>query len=104
MPRPELPPSIGKKGVITDIDGNKQCFTVIDEIRREQSTYTDKVICLQQLQFEDDGRIELRLAYYIIGKKPGKTKGKWVWGQFATMMPIEDFRAIVHEATRKGWI
>jgi len=103
MSHPPLPRNIGKRRTITDIDGNKQHFTVLDEITRVQSTYPDKVIYLQRLQWENDGRIELRLAYYIIGKKP-KMEGRWVWGQFATMIPVEDFQAIIREATRKGWI
>ena len=76
---------------------------MLDEITRIQSNYPAKAIYLQQLQWENDGRIELRLGYYIIGKKP-KVAGKWVWGQFATMIPVEDFRAIIHEATKRGWI
>ncbi len=46
---------------------------------------------------------KFRLCYYIIGKKPGM-KGKWVFGQFATMLPPEDFKWIVDEAKRQGWI
>jgi hypothetical protein len=103
MSHPPLPCNIGKRRTITDIDGNKLYFTVLDEITRIQSDYPVKAIYLQRLQWEDDGRIELRLAYYIIGKKP-KMAGKWVWGQFATMIPVEDFRAIIHEATDRGWI
>ena len=62
-----------------------------------------KLIYLQQLKFESDGRTELRLGYYIIGKKPAM-RGRWVWGQFATMMPVADFRQIVKIAKRKGWL
>ena len=31
-------------------------------------------------------------------------KGKWVWGQFAPLIPAEDFRDIVNKAIQKGWI
>lgn len=103
MSNPPLPPNIGKKRTIKDISGNEQRFTVLDEVTQVQSTYHDKVIYLQRIQFENDGRIELRLAYYIIGKKP-KMAGKWVWGQFATMIPAKDFQSIIHKAMKKGWI
>jgi len=103
MSYPPLPSNIGKRRPITDIDGNKQHFTVLDEVTQVQSTYRDKVIYLQRIQFENDGRIELRIGYYIIGKKP-KMAGKWVWGQYATMMPAKDLQSIIHQAIKKGWI
>jgi len=103
MSFPPIPSKIGKKGALIDIDGNKQHFIILDEVTHVQSTYPGKVICLQRLRFESDCHIELRLAYYIIGKKP-KMAGKWVWGQYATMMPVEDFQTIISKATEKGWI
>ena len=51
---------------------------------------------------EVNDRIEVRLGYYVIGEKP-RMKGKWVWGQYAAMMPIEDFKFLVDEALRRGW-
>ena len=103
MAQPPLPSNTGKRRSITDIDGKQQHFTVLGEVTQVQSDYPDKVIYLQRIQFEKDGRMELRLAYYIIGKKP-KMAGKWVWGQYATMMPQEDFQAIIEKAERKGWL
>lgn len=100
---PPLRSNVGRKGSITDIEGRKQSFTVVDEVRRRQSTDPEKTICLQRLRFDRDGRTELRLCYYIIGKKP-RMAGKWVFGQFATMMPAEDFQAIVSRAEEEDWI
>jgi len=102
MSYPPLPSKIGKRGSNND-DGNKQYFTVLDEVTQVQSTYPGKVIFLQRIQFENDSRIELRLGYYIMGKKPSNA-GKWVWGQYAPMMPAKDFQAIVRKAIEKGWI
>lgn len=69
-----------------------------------------KILCLQRLEFHPEGhlrgkptKVEVRLGYYIIGKKP-KMRGKWVWGQFAALMPIKDFRHLVREAKKRGWI
>ena len=102
MSHPPCPSNVGKTRTVPHIGGSKRRFTVLDEICKRQSTYPDKLIYLQKLRFEEDGRIELRLAYYIIGKKP-RMCGKWVWGQFATMIPIKDFQAIISKAVEKGW-
>lgn len=100
---PPLPRNIGKKfGPFKDINGHPRSYVVEDEIVRIQSDYPEKAIYLQKLRFENEDRTELRLSYYIIAKKP-RMAGKWAWGQFATMLPIEDFRVIVREAKKKGW-
>ncbi len=83
-------------------DGRRFHFEIIGEIHIEQSGKPDKLVYLQRLKL-DNGRVELRLGYYIIGKKPGM-RGRWVWGQFATMIPAADFRRIVSRAKRKGWL
>ena len=100
---PPLPNNIGKQRMLTDIDGKKQGFTVIDEIRRPQSDNDNNAIYLQRIQFQRDGSTELRLAYYMIGKKP-RMLGKWAWGQYATILPMKDFQAIIREAEKKDWI
>lgn len=108
MPPPEPPSQIGKRSWLPEHPDHKYWFTIIDEVRHHQSTFAagtseGKLLCLQLLRFEETGMEELRLGYYIIGKKP-RMLGKWVWGQFATMMPIEDFRALVDKARDKGWL
>jgi hypothetical protein len=81
MLNPPLPPNIGRSGVlIYPPDGERKRFTITDEIRRRQSDNPNKVIVLQRVEFED-GRKQVRIGYYVIGKKP-KMKGKWVWGQY----------------------
>lgn len=103
MRLPEWPITKGKQGQSKMPDGSVRRFTVEGEIRRAQSTEPEtKVLYLQRLRF-DDGHDELRLGYYIIGKKP-RMAGRWVWGQFAPIMPVEDFKAIVTEAQQRGWI
>jgi hypothetical protein len=100
---PELPDNIGKRRRIKDIRGNPRYFVIVDEIRLQQSTQDQKAIYLQQLQFEEDGGLEFRLGYYMISKKP-RFAGRWVWGQYATMMPVNDFQEIIHLAKEKGWL
>jgi len=85
-------------------DGSVIYFTIEDEITLVASNSPgDRVLHLQRIKF-DSGQIELRLGYYIIGKRPGRLCGKWAWGQFAPFLPAEDFRAIVDEAIERGWI
>ena len=100
---PPLPTKVGNCGKFKDRKGDIQHFTILDEVKRIQSSAPHKALYLQLLQFEKDGRKELRLAYYIIGIKP-RMKGAWTWGQYATLMPAKDFKAIIRKATKKGWI
>ena len=105
-PESELPPlpiTKGNRGTLIEpVTGNKWHFRVIDEVVQVLSDYPDKAIYLQKLEFEEDGSIELRLGYYIIGKKP-RMLGKWVWGQYAALMPVSDFEQIIEKAKAKGW-
>lgn len=96
---PDLPNNIGKRRRAKDPSGSFFNFTILDEIRIFQSTHPQKAIYLQRIRFDDE-RIEFRLGYYVIGKKP-KMAGKWVWGQFATMLPAEDFMRLVQQAQEK---
>jgi hypothetical protein len=81
----------------------------VDEVTHVQSRFASpgvagrKVLYLQLIRFEHNGVEELRLGYYIIGKRPGML-GKWVWGQYATLMPAEDFESLIESARIKGWI
>jgi hypothetical protein len=100
-PRP--PSRIGKVTSRKFIDGSPMTYTVLDEIIHIPKSNPGKAIYLQKLRFEDGGREEMRLCYYIIGYR-GHTKGKWVYGQFATMIGKEDFEQIMSRAREKGWI
>lgn len=62
----------------------------------------DKVVFLQELEFED-GSKEFRLGYYIIGHR-GRFKGKWAWGQFAPFIPAEDLIKLVEKGKEKGML
>ena len=102
MVHPPLPSRIGKRTNFKDIEGKPRSYVVRGEIVRIQSTNQEKAIYLHLLDFEE-GHSELRLGYYMIAKKP-RMAGKWAWGQFAAMLPIEDFNAIVREARKRGWL
>lgn len=99
---PLAPKRKGKRGKLVLPDGTCMGYTIEDELSIPQRDLPTKSIHLQRVRF-DDGREEMRLGYYIIGKKK-RMRGKWVWGQFATLMPASDFRKIVRLAERNGWI
>lgn len=107
IPLPELKEHIGRKGKLTvPPDGHVLRYTIKDEIRRPQTEMPQKILCLQLIEFEEDKagrkRTEVRVGYYIIGKKP-RMLGRWVWGQYAAMMPLKDFKALIRQAEKKGW-
>jgi hypothetical protein len=45
------------------------------------------------------GGVEYRLGYYIMGRN-GRASGRWVWGQFAPMMPGGDLVALLRRPER----
>ena len=94
------PNNIGKRRVITLIDGRKDALTVTDEIIVPQEDF--KLIYFQKLQFESDGRSEYRFTYYMRGVKPAR-KGKWVFGQYSLMAPEREVSLMLSEARLRGW-
>jgi len=101
MRYPAAPNNIGKRRVAAMPDRKRVHFTITDEIHIKQSDAPKKLIYLQKLTFAD-GRVELRLGYYIIGKKK-RMRGRWGWGQYATWLPVADFKRIVRRAKRLDW-
>ncbi|MFH1457098.1 MAG: hypothetical protein ABIF17_03210 [Patescibacteria group bacterium] len=97
MQLPQFKPN--QEGQITDINGKKIKFKVIKQVKYQQSNYHEKIFVLQDLLFEN-GKKEIRIGYYIIGKKP-KMKGKWVWGQFCPLFPKKDLLALLKKAKDK---
>lgn len=100
---PPAPDNKGKRCKGNKPNGGHFHFAIIDEICIPQSDLPSKLIYLQKIKFESDGREELRLGYYIIGKRLSM-RGKWVWGQFATMIPTNDFKRIIEAARKKRWL
>lgn len=99
---PNLPSNIGDVSLIMDINGIKKTIKILDEIMIPASNLPEKALCFQKVMFVEDNKIELRLAYYMVGVR-GKTKGRWVWGQYATFILVEDMKRIIEKATEKGW-
>ena len=103
MRYPPAPCNKGRRCRARRPEGGHFYFAIVDEFHIQQSNLPTKRIYLQQIKFESDGHVEFRLGYYIIGKRPAM-RGRWVWGQFATMIPIADFRRIINRAEREGWL
>jgi hypothetical protein len=99
----DYPNNVGKERKLTSIDGKKSTFTVVCEIIRPQGPSPHKkLIYLQKLK-HSDGRPEYRFAYYMRGVK-GRTKGRWVFGQYALMIPSRDLSWLLKTARKKGWV
>ena len=104
MSLPEPPSTIGKRGKLVDINRQPKKFTIADEIVFSCSNDPNKMVYLQRLCFDQPEKLdEYRLGYYVIGKKEGHTKGKWVWGQYATMLPEKDWAVLIQKIGEKGW-
>jgi len=101
--RPPLRRHIGDKVSWEDIRGKKRYLIIVDEIIRIQANAPHKAIYLQKMRYPKENRYEFRLCYFMIGVK-GRTKGEWVFGQYATLIPKRDFKAIITRAKKKGWI
>lgn len=100
---PPFPDSKGRQTGWKSIRGKRRRVTIEDHIQRLQSGSKEKLIVLQKLRYDGTRSFELRLGYYMIGVRP-RMKGKWTWGQFATIIPAKDFRAIVKSAQKRKWI
>jgi len=99
----KTPSRVGKVTKRKDIFGKPMIYEVIDEIVHIPPTNPGKAIFFQKLQFEPNKKIEFRLCYYMIGQK-SRGKGKWLYGQFATMIGKEDLEIILAQARERGWI
>jgi len=75
---------------------------ILSSLWIQQSTKKDKVIVLDEIKLGKK-RTELRLRYHIIGDKP-RMKGKWTFGQFATLIPQNDFRKLISLAKKYDMI
>jgi hypothetical protein len=99
---PPLPSMLGARRKIPTIRGEDRRGRIVGEIRRLQSTYDNKVLVLHRLRW-DDGSVELRVGYYMIGVRPG-ARNRWTWGESAPFLPSVDFAAMVKAAEEHGWL
>ena len=80
----------------------------------KQTNYPEKVFVVERLRKEKfiegkpgshqkKGDIEYRLGYYIVGKI-GRTKDKWMWGQFCPLIPVDDYNRLIEKAKKENVI
>lgn len=99
----DYPRTLGKTGKLKDIRGVAHTFKIIGEISCWQRKSPDeKRIYLQRIE-HDDKRLEYRFTYYMRGVKPGRTEGKWVFGQYSMMIPQRQLAFLLAKAREKGW-
>ena len=60
---------------------------------QQVSSVKGKIIILDEIQLHKAK--ELRLRYHIIGDDDKRMKGKLTFGQFATLVPPEDFKNLI---------
>lgn len=88
---------IKKHGKIIEPDGEVIKFNAGEYVLLSQCTNPNKVFILQEIFFDKetskDYHGEVRLAYWIIGKKP-KVKGKWGVGTICNFYPQTGFNKI----------
>jgi hypothetical protein len=102
MPCPPPPYNVGKSCKTTEPYGKVKVHTIVDEIHIFTRGSRRKLVYLQKIILEN-GKEELRLGYYMIGKKPAM-RGRWVWGQYAAFLQVYDFKRIINKAKRRGWL
>jgi hypothetical protein len=80
---------------------------ILNYVIHRQGNAPHKYFVLDLLQLSWDKekarKKELRLGYYILGKRK-KVFNKWVWGQYAPLIPLRDLRILLHKAKNKGLI
>jgi hypothetical protein len=103
MTTPDYPRTLGNKGKLTNIYGEKKTFEVIGEISCWQGKLRNKRIYLQQIRHNDDNRLEYRFTYYMKGEKPGPTRDRWVYGQYSLMIPEPELAYLLKEAKTAAW-
>jgi len=101
---PPYPNNVGKRSAHTAIDGRKVHRVVEDEVKlRQRSARHSKLIYFQQIRCEEDGRLEYRFTYYMLGVKPGPRRGRWVFGQYSLMLPPRELGRLLKKARKRGW-
>lgn len=104
---------LGKEIAMKDIGRNGKVFyKIVARTFMLQSNLADKVFVIERLrQTKIEGKIShpktdkigdqiYRIGYYIIAKN-GKSKGKWVWGQFCPTLPIKDLKKLLDKAKKE---
>jgi hypothetical protein len=80
---------------------DKRSCKILDYVIHQQSDAPQKYFVLDVIKASWKKEVELRIGYYILGKKP-KVLNKWVWGQYCPLIPKRDLKALMNKAKRRG--
>lgn len=100
---PPLPDISPKPRSRRNIDGSTTEYSVVDYDVFYATSHSGKAFAIHKLETKS-GREEFRIGYYMIGHKPGRMKGKWVWAQYAPMMSRDEMALVFERVKKKGWI
>lgn len=56
-----------------------------------ETAYGDRIV----------GEVEYRLGYYMLGRI-GRMNGRWTWGQYCPLIPLQDFPKLIEKAKKEG--
>jgi len=88
-------------------DGEVLQGIIIDEIRvdskiiNEDTTGKTYIKLVQKIK-SNDNRDHIRFCYYYINFD--NEKPKWIFGQFALVLLIKDYKELIRKMKEKGWI
>lgn len=97
---PELKSHIGASVEFKNTNLGDAHGVVIDEVCVED--HPGKIVKAQLIEFER-GRREVRVAYWIEGKKES-VRGKWVFGQFSSTMTLKTWSRLLYEVSKRDWL
>jgi hypothetical protein len=106
MKLPPYPDNVGKRRAHGTIDGRRLYKTIEDEIvlvEKSKKRHIKKLIYFQKLRFEEDGRLQYRFTYYMLGFKAGPSRGRWVFGQYSLMIDPKDLTWLLKAARKRKW-
>jgi len=70
----------------------------------KQENYPWKILVLDEIYFEEKDKYEYRFAYWVVSdKKLEKDKISIMYGQFAMLIPPEDFKKLMERAKNTEW-
>ena len=70
----------------------------------KQENYPWKILVLDEIYFEEKDKYEYRFAYWVVSdKKLKEDKIRIMYGQFAMLIPPEDFKKLMEKANEINW-
>lgn len=91
---------------MTDINGKRVRAKITKRVTlRQRTSHRGKYFVLEEIKLPKKRRTrtQLRVGYWILGKKP-RMRNKWVWGQSAPLIPKSDLLKLVDKAKRQGML